>query len=150
VADRTQPNRTQSSINIPAAPQDVLAVIADLERYPEWVDALTSVEVLTTTKDDRPEQVRMVLSHKLLSDDYTVRYDFADDAVNWQLVEGKTLTAMDGSYRVQPSGTGSTVTYTLSVDVAIALPSLIKRTAEKTITDAALKGLKKQVAKVSG
>lgn len=142
-------NRTESSIEIAAAPDDVMAVIADLERYPEWVDALTTVEI-KSNRAGRPDLVRMVLSHKLLSDDYTVRYDFGDDVVSWKLVEGRTLKAMDGSYRVQPNGTGSRVTYTLSVDVAVPLPALIKRTAEKTITDAALKGLKKQVAKVSG
>lgn len=142
-------NRTESSIEIAAAPDDVMAVIADLERYPEWVDALTTVEI-KSNRAGRPDLVRMVLSHKLLSDDYTVRYDFDDDVVSWKLVEGRTLKAMDGSYRVQPNGTGSRVTYTLSVDVAVPLPALIKRTAEKTITDAALKGLKKQVAKVSG
>lgn len=140
-------NSTQSSIEIPDDPQLVMSVIADLERYPEWVDALTEVEVLTT-QDDKPDTVRMVLQHKVISDDYTVAYTWQPDRVSWRLVRGRTLKAMDGSYVVEPVAAGSRVTYSLTVDVNLPLPGLLKRTAEKTIIDAALKGLKRQVATV--
>jgi ribosome-associated toxin RatA of RatAB toxin-antitoxin module len=139
--------RTSSSIDIPATPDQVMAVIADLDRYPEWVDALTTVEVLTTAEDGKPDTVRMVLQHRLFSDDYTVGYDWGDNEVSWKLITGRTLTAMDGTYLVQPKGAGSHVTYTLSVDLKMPLPGLLKRTAEKTITDTALKGLKGQVGR---
>ena len=141
-------NSTQSSIDIPATPEQVMAVIADLESYPQWVDALTTVEVQTLTEDGRPELVRMVLAHRLLSDDYTVRYRWQSDAVDWQLEQGHTLTAMDGSYTVRPAGAGSAVSYELSVELTIPLPGLLRRTAEKAIVDAALKGLKRQVARM--
>ena len=140
----------QSALDIPAAPDRVMAVIADLDRYPEWVDALTTVEVLNTGVDGRPETVRMVLQHRLLSDDYTVGYQWSSDEVSWKLIQGRTLTAMDGRYRVDPKGAASRVTYTLTVDLKVPLPGLLKRTAEKTIIDTALKGLKSQVARVGG
>ena len=140
-------NSTQSSIEIPADPDQVMAVIADLDSYPQWVDALSTVEVLTT-RDDRPDTVRMVLEHKLLSDDYTVAYQWQPERVSWKLIEGRTLKAMDGAYEIEQIAAGTKVTYTLSVDVNLPLPGLLKRTAEKTIIDAALKGLKRQVAAV--
>ncbi|MBO0811242.1 MAG: SRPBCC family protein [Microlunatus sp.] len=139
--------RTSSSIDIPATPDQVMAVIADLDRYPEWVDALTTVEVVSTGPDGKPDTVRMVLGHRLLSDDYTVRYDWGDHEVSWQLITGRTLTAMNGSYEIRSRGSGSHVTYALSVELRMPLPGLLKRTAEKTITDTALKGLKSQVAR---
>jgi ribosome-associated toxin RatA of RatAB toxin-antitoxin module len=135
----------ESSIEIPATPDQVMAVIADLDHYPEWVDSLTTVEVLSTDAEDRPETVRMVLQHKLLSDDYTVGYRWGAGEVSWKLIAGRTLTAMDGSYRVEPHGKGSRVRYALNVDLKIPLPGLLKRTAEKTITDTALKGLRSRV-----
>ena len=138
----------ESALDIPAAPDRVMAVIADLDRYPEWVDALTTVEVLSTGADGRPETVRMVLQHRLLSDDYTVGYQWGDDLVSWKLIQGRTLTAMDGQYRVEPDGVGSRVTYGLTVDLKLRLPGPVKRTAERTIIDTALKGLKRQVARV--
>lgn len=139
---------TSSSIDIPATPDQVMAVIADLARYPEWVDALRTVDILSTGPDGRPETVRMVLEHRLLSDDYTVGYRWADHEVSWKLISGRTLNAMDGAYRVEPKDSGSRVTYTLGVELKVPLPGLLKRTAEKTITDTALKGLKRQVARV--
>ncbi len=126
-----------------------MAVITDLESYPEWVDALSAVEVLTRT-DGHPDTVRMVLDHPLLSDDYTVRYHWGSDEISWQLLSGRTLTAMDGSYTVQPSDAGSSVTYRLTVDLRRRLPGLIKRTAEKAITDTALQGLRRRVVAIRG
>jgi hypothetical protein len=60
-------------------------------------------------------------------------------------VRGKLLTAMDGSYVLTPKGSGTTVTYTLSVDTTLPMIGLMRRKAEKTIVDGALRGLKRRV-----
>ena len=53
---------------------------------------------------------------------------------------------MDGSYRLQGAGTGAgtEVTYTLSVEVKMPMLGMLRRKAEKTIIDTALKELKKR------
>ena len=137
-------DQTSASIDIAAAPDAILQVIADFEHYPEWVDSMKSAEVLTTA-DGRPETVRMVLDHNLVKDDYVLAYDWQPTKVSWHLVEGTLLKAMDGSYELQPQGAGTTVTYRLSVDVNLPMIGLFKRKAEKTIIDGALKNLKKRV-----
>jgi len=54
--------------------------------------------------------------------------------------------AQDGSYDIADNGDGSsTVTYTLSVELAIAMLGMFKRKAEKAIMDTALTALKKRV-----
>jgi Protein of unknown function (DUF2505) len=65
--------------------------------------------------------------------------------VSWHLVRGSVLKTMDGTYQLRPSGAGTTVTYTLAVDVNMPMIGMFKRKAEKTIVDGALKGLKKRV-----
>jgi ribosome-associated toxin RatA of RatAB toxin-antitoxin module len=137
-------DQTSASIDIAASPDQVMAVIADFESYPEWVDSMKLAEVLTTA-DDHPATVRMVLDHALVKDDYVLAYTWADDQVRWKLVEGSLLKAMDGSYVLSPTGGGTTVTYTLKVDVNLPMIGMFKRKAEKTIIDGALKGLKKRV-----
>ena len=67
-------DQTSASIDIAAAPDEVMQVIADFEHYPEWVDSMKSAEVLTTA-DGRAETVRMVLDHNLVKDDYVLAYD---------------------------------------------------------------------------
>jgi ribosome-associated toxin RatA of RatAB toxin-antitoxin module len=141
--------QTTSSIVIDAPPADVMAVIADLEAYPEWTASVKQVEILTVYDDEqeRPAEARFVLDAGAIKDTYTLSYEWDDDTeVRWTLVEGGLLKAMDGSYHLDPVGDGSTeVTYQLSVDVAIPLLGLMKRKAEKVIIDTALKELKKRV-----
>lgn len=137
-------DQTSSSIDVAASPEAVLAVIGDFAHYPEWVDSMSSATVLSEV-GGRPERVEMVLAHPLLKDRYVLAYDWAPARVSWHLVEGTVLKAMDGSYALTPSGSGTTVTYALSVDANLPMIGLLRRKAEKTIIDGALKGLKRRV-----
>jgi ribosome-associated toxin RatA of RatAB toxin-antitoxin module len=137
-------DQTSASINIAAKPDEVMAVIADFDHYPEWVDSMKSAEVLTSAAG-KPKTVRMVLDHTLVKDDYVLAYDWKPRAVSWTLIEGNLLKAMDGSYVLKPDGAGTTVIYTLTVDINMPMISMFKRRAEKTIIDSALRGLKNRV-----
>jgi len=137
-------DQTSASIDIAATPDEVMAVIADFPAYPQWVDSMKSAEVLTTSAG-HPSTVRMVLDHPLVKDDYVLGYTWRSQDVSWKLVQGTLLKAMDGSYRLEQSGQGTRVTYTLTVDVNMPMIGMFKRKAEKTIIDGALKGLKKRV-----
>lgn len=138
-------DQTQSSIEIAASRDEVMAVISDFDNYPEWVDSMELAEVQSTS-GGQPERVRMVLNHPLVKDDYVLEYTWRGNTeVTWVLVEGHLLKAMDGSYLLQDSDTGTKVTYTLKVDVNMPMIGMFRRKAEKTIIDGALTGLKKQV-----
>ncbi len=137
-------DQTSASIDIDASPAQVMAVIADFEHYPEWVDSMKSAEVLSSSAG-RAEKVRMVLDHPLVKDDYVLAYHWQPNTVSWHLVEGTLLKAMDGSYVLEKQGTGTAVTYTLTVDVNLPMIGMFRRKAEKTIIDGALKGLKRRV-----
>ena len=52
---------TSSSITIEAAPADVMAVIADFARYPDWTGEVKQAEVLKEDGQGRAEQVRLVM-----------------------------------------------------------------------------------------
>jgi ribosome-associated toxin RatA of RatAB toxin-antitoxin module len=137
-------DQTSASIDIAASPAQIMAVIADFERYPEWVDSMKSAEVLTWS-GRQAKTVRMVLDHSLLKDEYVLTYEWHPAKVSWHLVEGTLLKAMDGAYELKPNGDTTTVTYHLTVDVNLPMIGLFKRKAEKTIIDGALKNLKKRV-----
>ncbi|WKX69866.1 SRPBCC family protein [Streptomyces sp. XD-27] len=139
---------TSSSITIEAAPADVMAVIADFDRYPEWSGEVKEADVLSKDELGRPEQVRMVLDAGAIKDDYTLSYTWTGaDQVDWSLVKSTMLRTLDGSYRLKAIGGGerTEVTYQLTVDVKIPMLGMIKRKAEKVIIDRALAGLKKRV-----
>lgn len=141
--------QTTSSITIAATPAEVMAVIADLEAYPEWTASMKEVEILTVYEDDeRPAEARFVLDAGVIKDTYTLSYEWEDDdtEVRWTLVEAGLLRALDGAYTLVDAGDGTTeVTYQLSVEVGVPMLGLMKRKAEKVIIDTALKELKKRV-----
>ncbi|OIK29350.1 SRPBCC family protein [Streptomyces malaysiense] len=138
---------TSSSITIGAAPADVMAVIADFARYPDWTGEVKEAEVLKTDERGRAQEVRLVMDAGAIKDDQTLAYTWAgDNEVSWTLVKSQMLRSLDGSYLLAPAGPGGTeVTYRLTVDVKIPMLGMIKRKAEKVIIDRALAGLKKRV-----
>jgi uncharacterized membrane protein len=137
------------SITIAAPPDRIAAVISDFEHYPDWVGAVKSVDVVEEYEDGYASQVRFVLDAGVMSDEYTLAYEYADDLsrIEWHLVEpSKMQKSQDGSYDIADNGDGSsTVTYTLSVELAIGMLGMFKRKAEKMIMDTALNELKRRV-----
>jgi uncharacterized membrane protein len=138
---------TSSRIMIAAPREAVMAVIADFDAYPQWASAVRATEVLDEQAADRASRVRFTLDAGVVKDTYVLGYDWDGDAgVHWHLAEpGSVISAMDGGYLLADRGGATETTYELTVDVRIPMPGLLKRRAEKTIIDTALKGLKNRV-----
>jgi len=135
-----------STITIAAPPEQVLAVIADLEAYPEWTTAIKSAEVVDSGPDGRPRQARFVMDAGVLKDEYTLEYDWSDAGVDWHLVgKSSVQKSQVGSYALVDDGGRTEVTYKLAVDISMPMLGMFKRKAEKMIMDSALKDLKKRV-----
>lgn len=141
-------DRTEQSIVINADAADIMSVIADFEQYPKWVSAAREVEVTVPGAQGLAEQVRFELDAGVLKDNYELSYDWSPDgtSVTWDLISSDLQTAQHGRYSLVQQAPGSTkVTYELRVSLAIPMIGQLKRRAEKAITDAALKELKKRV-----
>ena len=135
-----------STITIAAPPEQVLAVIADIDSYPEWTGQIKSAEVVETTADGKPAQARFVMDAGVLKDEYTLAYDWNPTGVSWELVgKSSVQKSQQGSYSLAPKGDGTEVTYHLAVDISMPMLGMFKRKAEKMIMDSALKELKKRV-----
>lgn len=138
-------DQASSSITIDATPEEVLAVIRDVESYPAWTGGIAKAEVLEDG-DGGPAKVTFSMSQSGLSDEYTLVYDWKADGVSWRLAEPSRLQkAQHGSYSLAADGTKTKVTYLLTMDIKVPLIGLMKRKAEKMIIDSALKELKKRV-----
>lgn len=138
-------DRTESSIHIEATPAEVLAVVADVEAYPEWANGIGGAEVLEREPDGRPAQARFRIDSGPVRDEYVIRYAWLEESVSWSLVSAEVLTAMDGAYTVTSVAGGTDVGYRLTVDLKMPMIGLIKRKAERAVVDTALKDLKRRV-----
>lgn len=141
------PEQTTQEITIEAPPERCFEVAADFERYPEWARDVKSVTVLERDAEERPRDVEYRAAAMGRSVTYTLRYDYgeAPQAFSWSLVEGDLMKRLEGTYRFDPAGDGTRVTYELAVDLALPLPGLVRRRAEGRIVSSALKELKKVV-----
>jgi carbon monoxide dehydrogenase subunit G len=137
-------DRTTASISVAAPRADVMAVIADFAAYPEWAAAVRSAEVVDRDQGGRARLVRFRLDAGVIKDSYVLAYDWdGESGVRWDLAEpGSVITALTGGYLLAEAEAGTKVTYDLAVDVRIPMPGMLKRRAEKTIIDTALKGLR--------
>lgn len=137
------------SIIIGASPDQVATVICDFPRYPEWTEAVRRAEVVEEYEDGYASQVRFTLDAGVLADEYVLAYEYAEDIsrIEWHLVAPSRMQrSQRGSYDLvgNPDGT-TTVTYSLEVEMSVAMLGMFRRKAEKMIMDAALKQLKRRV-----
>jgi hypothetical protein len=137
-------DRTSSSITVAADGATVMGVIADFAAYPQWATGVRAATVIDTGPDRRPRRVRFSLDAGVIKDSYVLAYDWnGDTAVSWHLAEaGSMVTEMSGAYLLTSDDRTTTVSYELAVGTRVPLPGLVRRRAERTIIDAALKGLK--------
>ena len=137
------------SIVIAAPPDAIAAVICDFARYPEWVTAAKRVDVIEEYEDGYASMVEFEIDAGVVADTYTLKYEYAEDLsrIEWRLVApSKMQRSQVGSYDIADNGDGtSTVTYTLSVELAIGMLGMFKRKAERVIMETALNELKKRV-----
>lgn len=137
------------SITVSAPVDRVADVICDFPRYPEWISVFKRVEVLEEYEDGYASQVRFVLDAGVVTDEYTLAYEYAEDLsrIEWHLVAPSRMQkAQRGSYDIEDNGDGTcTVTYTLEIELSVAMLGMFRRKAERVIMDVALKQLKQRV-----
>ena len=142
------PEQTEASIEINAPPAEVMEVITDYEAYPDWADGVKSTEILSKDSKGRAKEVAFEVGQMGIGAKYTLRYTYRakNAGLSWKSTEASgAVKEIQGEYELEPSGDGTTVTYRLSMVPAISLGRFMRRTAEKTIVNTALGGLKQRV-----
>jgi ribosome-associated toxin RatA of RatAB toxin-antitoxin module len=136
--------KVTDTTRVDASPDTILAIITDFAAYPDWAEGIQEAEVLETDPDGRPVTARFRVDAKVVEVTYTLAYTYGDQRIDWTLVEGETISQLDGSYVLASSGAATDVTYTIEADVDIPLPGFMKKRAAKQILDTGLKGLKQR------
>lgn len=139
---------SSNSLSIDAPASEVIAVLTDLEKYPEWSSSIKSVEVLDRDGEGRPLKVKVKVEAGPLKDSATLNYDYSKlpTEISFSLEDANLLTAMGGGFAVKDNGDDTcTVTYSLGVEIAMPIPDMMRRKQELSTIDAALGQLKKKI-----
>lgn len=137
----------RSTITIAAPRHLVMTVIADFAAYPSWA-SMHSVEILGELgSDGRARLVRFDVNAGVFREQLVLRYEWdGNELVRWQLaVPGSVVSAMSGSYLLAERDDGTEVTFELAISARFPLPRMLRRQAEQTVVDTALKSLRSRV-----
>jgi ribosome-associated toxin RatA of RatAB toxin-antitoxin module len=135
-------------VTVEATPEEILAVIADVESTPTWSPQYQKAEILETYPDGRPKQVKMTIKTVGISDDLIVEYTWTDSSASWTLLSANALKSQRGKYTLTPDGDKTKVRFDLELELVIPLPGFLLKKATKGAMETATDGLRKQVLKV--
>lgn len=133
-------------VTIEATPEEILAVLFDLESLPTWSSAHQKVEVLERDSEGgRPSKSRQTVKVVGIKDDQVLDYAVHADGVSWTLVSSKQQRAQEGRYILTPDGESTRVRFELTVDPLVPLPGFVIKRGAKGLMETATDGLREQV-----
>lgn len=133
---------------IEATPEEIFAVVADVESTPTWSPQYQKAEIVDTDDEGRPRTVRQTVKTVGITDVLTVEYTWEPTKVSWVLLKASQLKSQKCSYTLTPQGDATKVRFDITVELAIPLPGFILKKVMKGALDVATDGLRKQVLKV--
>lgn len=133
-----------SSIDIDATAEELMAIVTDLEAYPDWLPDVKAVEVLERDAEGRPIAATMTVDVTIREVTYTLDYEYDGfERMSWTSRPGGDVKLIDGSYTFEINDAGGTnVVYDLAIDPGFPVPGFLLKRAAKHITSAALDGLR--------
>lgn len=135
-----------TTIDIHATPEQVMAVLADLPAYPQWSSVHRRASVDSTFPDGKPKQATMAVAAVGLTDTQVLDYHWSPHGVHWSLVKSGQQKDQHGSYAITHGKDGMChVRYELQIDPLLPMPGLIVRQVMKKAVTAATEGLKQRV-----
>jgi ribosome-associated toxin RatA of RatAB toxin-antitoxin module len=134
-----------ASIDIAASPEELFAIVTDLESYPDWVEGMKAVEVHDVNDEGFATRATMTVDVKIRTITYTLVYEYEyPEVMSWTSEPGGDVRSIEGSYRFDGDEDATTVTYELAIDPGFPVPGFMIRQAQKSIMGSALDGLKSQ------
>ncbi len=116
-----------SSIDIDAPIERCFEIIADVERAPEWQEAMQEAQALEHDSQGRAVLVEMRLNAIVANVDLRLRFDYLPPGGMRWAREGGDLKSLSGAWQLEDLGEGRTrATYSLEIGLGRALGILRK------------------------
>lgn len=133
---------------IEATPEEIFAVVADVEATPKWSPQYQKAEIIDTDAEGRPRTVKQTIKTVGITDVLTIEYTWAQNKVSWVLLKASQLKSQQCSYTLTPQGDNTKVRFDITVELAIPLPGFILKKVMSGALDVATNGLRKEVLRV--
>jgi carbon monoxide dehydrogenase subunit G len=131
-ADRTE--------TIAATPEQVWALIADVEGYGDWHPFFSDAEVHERDAEDRV--LRAAFSHvtSVVTLHTELRFTYEDGVSVRASGTGKDLKSMTGGFELHPEADGVALRHTIGVDPGFKIGLLLRGPVEERVRNGVLDG----------
>ena len=105
--------KSSTSFETFASPDELRAVIAAFDKYPEFLPEVKRIQVKAQSPDSATVAffVEVKVGGSEIKTEYTVRYSIGPKEIRWTLVESPTLTKNEGLWRLEETPDGETKAY---------------------------------------
>lgn len=129
-------------MDLAAEAEVVYEILEDAAGFPTWQSTVREVEVRELDPQGRPLRTRQRVDAKVRTVTVLLAYEYTESLeFSWTAEKGSDIKAMDGSFRVEPRGSGvCTVHYDLAVDPGRTLGLLARGPVVDRVRDHVLDG----------
>lgn len=112
------------TVEVTADAASIMAIVADIERYPEWNEGVKGAWVLARYDDGRPSQVRLDTAVQGIEGTYIhAVYYPGENQIQTVMQQGELFAKQEQLFSVVATGAASLLTVDMDVQVTMRCPS---------------------------
>ena len=132
------------SITVNVAPEQLFDIIADYEKYPEFLPEVKKVKVESAQGGVKDVTYTIDIKAKLIS--YTLRHTpKPPHELSWTMVRGEMMKGNDGAWVLKPVAGGTEATYKIDLRLGALVPSMVERKLAEQSLPGLLQNFKKRI-----
>ena len=136
--------KAERSIVISAPPEKVFEVVADYEKYPEFLPEVKKVKVDFGTGNVKEVTYTVDIKAKVIT--YTLKHTARPpDELAWTMVRGEMMKGNDGAWILKPVPEGTEATYKIDLKLGALVPSMVERMLAEQSLPGLLANFKKRI-----
>lgn len=138
--------RAEYSLVVEASAQACFDALTEYETFPEWQQAVKSVEVVSRYPDGRGREVAFEIDAKVRRVSYRLEYSYdGPHLITWDYLGGD-VKDVDGQFALEDRGDGTTLaTYSLALDPGVWLPGPVAKVLTDQVMKRSVEDLKRRV-----
>jgi uncharacterized membrane protein len=139
-------NHAEHQVVIGGSPQACFDALTDYETFPDWQQAIQSIEVVSRDKEGRGSEVSFHIDAIVRKISYRLKYHYEEPhRITWDYLGGD-IKSVDGEYVFEDNGDGTTLaTYQLALDPGVWVPPPIAKALREQVMKRSMEELKKRV-----
>ncbi|KCA71928.1 hypothetical protein K902_04102 [Mycobacterium tuberculosis TKK-01-0081] len=111
------------TVEVTADAASIMAIVADIERYPEWNEGVKGAWVLARYDDGRPSQVRLDTAVQGIEGTYIhAVYYPGENQIQTVMQQGELFAKQEQLFSVAATGAASLLTVDMDVQVTMPVP----------------------------